>query len=87
MKAVIFGLLFCISFALSTRQVMNITRYLNTSVLFVGAHPDDIEAMAGGFIRALVKQGTTVHYVIMTNGDKGEITSIPILFCSFPNHF
>ncbi len=36
-------------------------------VLFVGAHPDDIEASAGGLIQTL----TDVHYLIVTNGDKG----------------
>jgi LmbE family N-acetylglucosaminyl deacetylase len=36
-------------------------------VLFIGAHPDDIEAGAGGLIQTL----TDVHYIIVTNGDKG----------------
>ena len=36
-------------------------------VLFIGAHPDDIEGCAGGLVQTL----TDVHYVIVTNGDKG----------------
>lgn len=35
------------------------------------AHPDDIEACAGGTISQMVSLGIQVQYVILTNGDKG----------------
>lgn len=41
------------------------------TIMFVSAHPDDIEASAGGLIAQLTAQGTTVYYMILTNGDKG----------------
>jgi LmbE family N-acetylglucosaminyl deacetylase len=40
-------------------------------LLFKLAHPDDIEACAGGLIASLTAQQTNVYYLITTNGDKG----------------
>jgi len=37
----------------------------------ISAHPDDIEASAGGLVYMLTTQGTKVSYIIVTNGDKG----------------
>jgi len=42
-----------------------------TKVLLISAHPDDIEACAGGLIASLTSQNIPVYYVILTNGDKG----------------
>jgi len=39
--------------------------------MMISAHPDDIEACAGGTVRQLTAQGTRVVYLIATNGDKG----------------
>ncbi len=35
------------------------------------AHPDDAETICGGVVRQFVEAGTTVHYAVATNGDKG----------------
>lgn len=43
--------------------------------MFVAAHPDDIDAMAGGLISQLTQQGTNVWYVIFTNGGKKTNTN------------
>jgi LmbE family N-acetylglucosaminyl deacetylase len=40
-------------------------------VLFVAAHPDDADFLAGGTIARLVKEGRETAYVIVTNGNKG----------------
>lgn len=40
--------------------------------LVVTAHPDDAEFGAGGTIARLVRQGTQVAYVVVTNGNKGS---------------
>ncbi len=40
-------------------------------VLVVGAHPDDIELGAGGFVLRLKAEGTTVYGLIMCRGEKG----------------
>eukprot|EP01089_Gocevia_fonbrunei_P013947 TRINITY_DN3704_c0_g1_i2.p1 TRINITY_DN3704_c0_g1~~TRINITY_DN3704_c0_g1_i2.p1 ORF type:complete len:277 (+),score=61.02 TRINITY_DN3704_c0_g1_i2:758-1588(+) len=40
-------------------------------VLFISAHPDDIEGTVGGTVYNLIKQKSEVFYVILTNGDKG----------------
>jgi LmbE family N-acetylglucosaminyl deacetylase len=41
-------------------------------VMFVAAHPDDPEFLAGGTIAWMIKNGRPVTYVIVTNGDKGS---------------
>jgi len=54
-----------------TTLPLNYTAWVGKTVLFLGAHPDDIEAGAGGLVGLLTAQGTKVVYVITTNGDKG----------------
>ncbi len=41
-------------------------------VLVVAAHPDDIEFGAAGTVARWVGAGATVHYLIVTRGDKGS---------------
>lgn len=41
-------------------------------ILFVFAHPDDAEIMAGGTILKLVSEGKSVRIVKMTSGNKGS---------------
>src|SRR3989442_11011448 len=36
------------------------------------AHPDDAESWVGGTVAKLAREGKTVSYVIVTNGDKGS---------------
>jgi len=48
---------------------LNITHW--NRVLFISAHPDDIEAIAGGLVSELTAQKKQVFFVIVTNGDKG----------------
>lgn len=38
------------------------------SVLCVGAHPDDIELMAGGTVARWTKEGRQVRFLLLTNG-------------------
>jgi len=45
------------------------------NVLFVGAHPDDIEVWAGGTVLRYVQQGANVFFCIATNGNIGSPTS------------
>lgn len=52
-------------------QPLNLTRWVNKTVMLISAHPDDNEAAAGGTVHRLVQQGTRVVYLIITNGDKG----------------
>jgi len=40
--------------------------------LVIGAHPDDNEFGAGGFVAKLVSQGWDVTFIIATNGNKGS---------------
>ena len=44
----------------------------NRRVMFIAAHPDDPEFLAGGTIAGMVKDGREVSYVIVTNGNKGS---------------
>jgi len=41
-------------------------------VLFVAAHPDDADFLAGGTVAKLVKEGRETAYVVVTNGNKGS---------------
>lgn len=41
------------------------------SVLVVAAHPDDIETSCGGTLNQWASSGSIIHYVMITNGDKG----------------
>jgi len=50
---------------------LDIKQFIGQKVLFVGAHPDDIEGSAGGLIALLKAQSTDIYYIIVTNGDKG----------------
>ncbi|MBI4733786.1 MAG: PIG-L family deacetylase [Rubrobacteridae bacterium] len=42
----------------------------NGRILFVGAHPDDLEFMSGGTLPLLLERGNQVYLVILTNGGK-----------------
>jgi LmbE family N-acetylglucosaminyl deacetylase len=42
------------------------------SALVIVAHPDDAEFMCGGTVAAWVRQGTQVHYCILTDGSAGS---------------
>lgn len=44
------------------------------NVLFVGAHPDDIECYAGGTAALYAKQGANVFFCTATNGNIGSST-------------
>lgn len=40
--------------------------------MFIAAHPDDPEFLAGGTVARLVREGREVAYVVVTNGNKGS---------------
>jgi len=44
----------------------------NGRVMFVAAHSDDPDFLAGGTIARLAKEGREITYVIVTNGNKGS---------------
>lgn len=44
------------------------------NVLFVGAHPDDIESYAGGTAALYAEQGHNVFFCVSTNGNVGSST-------------
>jgi LmbE family N-acetylglucosaminyl deacetylase len=43
----------------------------NGRVLFVAAHPDDADFLAGGTIARFAGEGREIAYVVVTNGNKG----------------
>jgi LmbE family N-acetylglucosaminyl deacetylase len=47
------------------------------NVLFVGAHPDDIETWAGGTAALYAEQGAQVYFCVATNGNVGSSTLPP----------
>ena len=38
------------------------------NLLFVGAHPDDLEVMAGGTVKRVINEGGNVHALIVSDG-------------------
>lgn len=44
---------------------------VSNPVMFVAAHPDDPDFLAGGTIARLAREGREITYVIVTNGNKG----------------
>ena len=44
------------------------------TILCIGAHPDDNELNVGGLATRLRRRGDTVHFVSITNGNKGHFT-------------
>lgn len=44
----------------------------NRRVLFVAAHPDDADFLAGGTVARLAREGREIAYVVLTNGNKGS---------------
>ena len=66
-----------LSTATTETPPINISQWTGRTVMMISAHPDDIEAMAGGLIRELTAPslGVNVVYVIVTNGDKGCTSS------------
>jgi hypothetical protein len=57
-------------------DALNISSWAGKRVLFITAHPDDIEGFSGGLVAALQRQGNVeVSYLISTNGDKGGLVS------------
>ncbi|MBI2411848.1 MAG: tetratricopeptide repeat protein [Deltaproteobacteria bacterium] len=45
--------------------------FMNTAILAIGAHPDDIELGCGGFIMKAKDGGAKVYGLTMTRGEKG----------------
>ncbi|MBI5453136.1 MAG: PIG-L family deacetylase [Deltaproteobacteria bacterium] len=45
--------------------------FTNTTILAIGAHPDDIELGCGGFIMKAKDSGAKVYGLTMTRGEKG----------------
>ena len=50
---------------------LNVSAWVGKRVLFVTAHPDDIECFSGGLVGQLRAQNISTHYLVATNGDKG----------------
>jgi LmbE family N-acetylglucosaminyl deacetylase len=44
----------------------------DTTVLAVGAHPDDLEATCGGTLALLARRGASVHLAVVTAGECGS---------------
>lgn len=44
------------------------------NVMFIGAHPDDIESQCGGTAALYAKKGANVYFCVFTNGNIGSST-------------
>lgn len=52
-------------------KLLDFTKWSGKRVLFIAAHPDDIEASAGGLITRMVSSNVNVFLLIVTDGNKG----------------
>jgi len=52
-------------------QPLNYASWAGQKVMMISAHPDDIEAAAGGLVALLTAANVEVGFLIVTNGDKG----------------
>jgi len=50
----------------------NFTELHPKIILAIGAHPDDLDVGAGGTLAEYTRQGTEVHYLVLTDGSKGS---------------
>jgi LmbE family N-acetylglucosaminyl deacetylase/CheY-like chemotaxis protein len=63
---------------LKQQQVAFRGNHSGANVLFIGAHPDDIELGCGGTLIKHVQSGDNVFAVIFTNGEKGMADTVKI---------
>lgn len=48
--------------------------FLNGPILVIGAHPDDMELMAGGLVARAVSEGVEVYSMVVSNGcENGDV--------------
>lgn len=57
----------------SSRKTSEMTPVEAKGVLFIGAHPDDIEFHCGGTVYDLRERGAPVSFLVATKGGKGRI--------------
>jgi len=55
-----------------------LTRIIQTNILSFFAHPDDETMLAGGALALLAMLGHSVHYLVCTRGDGGEVGEPPV---------
>ena len=74
--------LICVRDAGQTAQPLNITSWVNKTVMMISAHPDDIECTAGGTIKLLVDQGMCVIVSsVFEFGDDSDYCRIVKIIC------
>lgn len=56
----------------SLKLLFDVNQKVLEKVLVISAHPDDAEGNCGGTTARWAKEGRTIHYLILTNGDKGS---------------
>jgi LmbE family N-acetylglucosaminyl deacetylase/tetratricopeptide (TPR) repeat protein len=59
------------AFLVAVRREQKAPEFVGQSVLAIGAHPDDIELGAAGFLMKLKDSGARVHGLTLTRGEKG----------------
>jgi LmbE family N-acetylglucosaminyl deacetylase len=64
-------LLYTVEMQLDKQRQKPQKKFNSANVLFVGAHPDDIELGCGGTLIKHVQRGDAVFALIFTNGEKG----------------
>jgi LmbE family N-acetylglucosaminyl deacetylase len=56
----------------SEREYFSLGEPLAERVMVIFAHPDDAEGNCGGTTARWVREGRIIHYLVLTNGDKGS---------------
>ena len=58
--------------ALRVKPVSNTKKEQTEKVMIIFAHPDDAEGNCGGTTAKWAREGKVVHYLVLTNGNKGS---------------
>lgn len=56
----------------SLKPLFDVNQKVLEKVMVISPHPDDAEGNCGGTMARWAREGRTIHYLILTNGDKGS---------------
>jgi hypothetical protein len=74
--AIVFALITVCSTIAQAQEPLKLSTFANKRVLFISAHPDDIEGYAGGTVAALKRMNLPnleIKYLILTSGNAGGL--------------
>ncbi|WP_136465699.1 PIG-L deacetylase family protein [Flagellimonas onchidii] len=71
-QRIFFLILFVFGFTVSTNSFAQTKNGKALNILAIGAHPDDCDIRAAGFIKKIESKGHNVKFISLTDGNKGH---------------